>query len=114
MRKVYQKLAYTIMIAAFTWLVIGDLVNMHMKIIYKKDLCAHNTLFTKTVSKDKSSFKIFAKKINPTNTTLGFISSNSSIQSFLPFTEYKLYEDIYSNIISPYTLTTKLRGPPSF
>ena len=101
------------MIIAFAWVVIGDLVNMHMKIIYEKDLSAHNTLYTKTISKDKSSYKTYVKKINPINSILGYVSSNSIIQCFLPVTEYRLSEEIYSNIISSYTFIHKLRGPPS-
>lgn len=100
------------MITAFAWVVIGDLVNMHMKIIYEKDLYAHNTLYTKTISKDKSSYKTYVKKINPINSVSEFVLSKSLIQCFLPVFEFRLSVEIYSNIISTYFSINNLRGPP--
>jgi hypothetical protein len=62
MKRFYQKIIYAIMITSFTWVVIGDLVNMHMKLIYKKDLYNNSIVFVKTVKKEKSYKKNINKK----------------------------------------------------
>lgn len=112
-RTIYQKLAYTIMITAFAWVVMGDLVNMHIKLIYEKDLCAHSTLFTKTVSKDKSSHKASFKTINPYHTISCLLNSDGTIESVLPVLNIIFNKQIFFNTISLHNSTHPLRGPPS-
>lgn len=101
------------MIAAFAWVVIGDLVNMHMKIIYEKDLSAHNTLFTKTISKDKSSHKAAFKTINSSHSVSYFINPNGVEKFFIPIFDIDFCERVFYNKVSLLNSTCHLRGPPS-
>jgi len=106
MRKFYQKIAYTVMITAFTWVVIGDLVNMHMKLIYKKDLYAHSVVFVKTVKKDKANKNIITPQLSGVTNTDNF--------KFYPQLTFSLISiDKINNIAFEYIDISNLRGPPS-
>ena len=113
MRKIYQKAAYFIMITAFAWVVVGDLVNMHMKLIYHKDLSAHNNLFTKTVSKDKSSYKLTAKDISSANQFLAFINPCGLSEIILPISNIILSQKEFTTTNQTHHNRCNLRGPPT-
>ena len=112
MRRVLNKILLSTMIIAFMWVIIGDLVNMHMKLIYKKDLTKHNTYYTKSHKSDKKDY-LFGSKIlkkhndfnNPTNNNFNF---NIPI-SYLNLHKTEIV-NLYSNKLHSSLL---LRGPPS-
>jgi hypothetical protein len=108
MKRFYQKIIYAIMITSFTWVVIGDLVNMHMKLIYKKDLYNNSIVFVKTVKKEKSYKKILIKNIN-------VLSADTYNIKFFPkiicsFLIIKRFDNTTFNHFYLFSL----RGPPSY
>ena len=110
MNKTYRHTVLALMIASFMWVIIGDLVNMHMKIIYKKDLYSHNTFFIKTVKKDKKEYHITLKKTGVDY--LSGIIKTSDYNIHPVFLVVKLNEKINSNQNRILTGITGLRAPP--
>ncbi len=112
MRRVLNKILLSIMIIAFTWVIIGDLVNMHMKLIYKKDLNKHNTYYTKSHKSDKKDY-LFGSKIqkkakdfgNTANNTFNFNISVNYTNVFIAEILNLKTNKLHSSLL--------LRGPPS-
>ncbi len=107
------RLYFTTMIFAFLWVIIGDLVAMHIRVIAGVDLFGCHQPFAKT-HKEQKSFNIKNCK-----------SAGNSNFSDIPFnneskTELKLFcngifidfNTIVSFIIIEYSSQIFLRGPP--
>jgi len=113
MKNIFNKILFFTMIISFSWVIVGDLVNMHMKLIYKKDLTKHNIYYTKTHKSDKKSYLTNSKdykKIGK-NLNLFFYNYNSfniNIQYIKVF--YLTFKNNYS--LNKY-FSLFLRGPPS-
>ena len=56
------KLFFGAMIFAFLWVIIGDLVNMHIRVITGEDLYGHHQPYAKSNKTDKKAFKVKDKK----------------------------------------------------
>jgi len=84
-----HKLYLGLIIFSFVWVIIGDLVSMHMRVISHIDLQQHSPFANihKTVKKDskQKSYKYFDEGIN---FHLDFISLNDyTVNPFLNFIE---------------------------
>ena len=79
------RLYFSAMIFAFLWVIIGDLVNMHIHVITGKDLYGHHHPFAKTQKSEKKSFKVKGKSGNNNNSNTYALSFNfisEKIQNF--------------------------------
>ena len=56
------KIFLSVMIFAFLWVIIGDLVNMHVRVFTGKDLYGHHQPFAKAHKHDKNVFKVKTQK----------------------------------------------------
>ena len=65
------------MIASFVWVIFGDLVNLHMKLIYKLDGNANKALYVKSYNKHKDSQNYSLVKALKNHNNNGFIESFS-------------------------------------
>ena len=101
------------MVFAFMWVIIGDLVSMHIHIIYNKDI-AHHQPFTKTHKSDKKSFKVDSKKDSGFVKKLDYskILSISAQAKFLLRTKDLLYWFVPKLIACNNAKPSKGRAPP--
>jgi hypothetical protein len=112
MTKLYRYTVLPIMIASFVWVVFGDLVNLHMKLIYKFDVNANKSLYVKSFNKHKDNENYsLVKALNNSN---GFIDDNSEFNTYLSATEFN-----YNELLAPLNPVTShtnigLRAPPIF
>jgi len=115
MTKLYRYTVLPIMIASFVWVIFGDLVNLHMKLIYKFDVNANKSLYVKSFNKHKDNENYSLVKALKNNNSNGFIDDNNSeFNTYLTATEFKYNELIVS--LNPITSHTNigLRAPPIF
>ena len=101
------------MIFAFLWVIIGDLVSMHIRAICDNDIQQEQP-FSKTQKSDKKSYKVDGKKINKvsksTNSDLFF--SESVQATFLKNTKDFLYWFIPKLIADNNKQNHQGRAPP--
>ena len=101
------------MIFAFMWVIIGDLVSMHIQVIYGDDLVEHQP-FTKTDKSDKKSFKVDNKKAS--NAVKKFdtvkLYTKFAQEQFLQSTKDLLYWFVPKLIACNNSSPTKGRAPP--
>jgi hypothetical protein len=102
------------MIASFVWVIFGDLVNLHMKLIYKLDINANKSLYVKSFNKHKDNENYSFVKTLKKNSSNGFIDNNSEINILLPTTEFVYHKELISlySVISH--LNIALRAPPTY
>ena len=107
------KLFLASMVFAFMWVIIGDLVSMHIHIIYDKDI-AHHQPFTKTHKSDKHSFKVDSKKDSGFVKKIDFskILDTSAQAKFLQSTKGLLYWFVPKLIACNNPGASKGRAPP--
>ncbi len=111
MKSAYKNIIFYLMITSFLWVIIGDLVNMHVKLIYKKDLYANNIVFVKNVKKDKD-YHFFKVKNNFQK--LLFSINKVSLINTLNSSEYIFNETIISFSANRFYSLRKLRAPPYY
>jgi hypothetical protein len=110
-----QKLYFSAMIFAFTWMIIGDLVSFHLELILGDNQNHWHHPFAKTQKNDSKTYKVKSQKTDD--------SSKSGHSSFIGEKPYKLI--IHLNEVSIYNVNTRtllfdkiftlfLRGPPVF
>lgn len=111
MKGVLRKILLSTMIISFMWVIIGDLVNMHMKLIYKKDIYAHNTYYTKSHKSDKKNYKVSSKNLK--KISLDFANSTNLFSNInISYTEL-LFSEIENIKITNLHISLLLRGPPA-
>ncbi len=109
-----NKLFLSIMIFAFLWVIIGDLVNMHVRVITGKDLYGHHQPFSKTHKSNGKTFKVGSKKINKTtnNSIVNLFFSESIQATFLSHTKDFLYWFIPQLVAENSSKCSLGRAPP--
>ena len=112
MRRVLNKILLSTMIIAFMWVIIGDLVNMHMKLIYKKDLNKHNTYYTKSHKSDKKDYLFASKTLKKTNDFGNTANNSFNFKISVNYTNLYIAEIVNLNTNKHY-YSFSLRGPPS-
>ena len=112
MKRVINKILLSTMIITFMWVIIGDLVNMHMKLIYKKDLNKHNTYYTKSHKSDKKDYLISAKVVKDTKDFGNISNSIFNFNISVNFTNIYFVE-IVNFKTNNFHSSLFLRGPPS-
>jgi len=112
MRRVLNKILLSTMIIAFMWVIIGDLVNMHMKLIYKKDLYNHNTYYTKSHKSDKKDYLFGSKILKKTNDFSNTANNSFNFNLSVNYTNLFIAEIVNFNTNKHY-YSHSLRGPPS-
>jgi len=102
------------MIASFIWVIFGDLVNLHMKLIYKFDVNANKSLYVKSFNKHKDNENYsFVKALKNSNSN-GFIDDNSEFNICLTATDFN-YNKLFISLNSVTSHTNiGLRAPPIF
>lgn len=109
MRSILNKIIFISMITSFAWVVVGDLVNMHLKVIYKKDLYSHNVFYTKSNKLEKKS-KILNKSLSQ---DFDFIFPNSLKLNLLTPLIVSNKTICVEQIVLANKNIYKLRGPPT-
>ncbi len=102
------------MIFAFLWVIIGDLVNMHVRVITGKDLYGHHQPFSKTHKSNGKSYKVGSKKVEKT-TGGNFVSlflSEAIQAAFLSRTKDFLYWFIPKLVADNSSNLSLGRAPP--
>ncbi len=112
MKRVLNKILLSTMIIAFMWVIIGDLVNMHMKLIYKKDLNKHNTYYTKSHKSDKKDYLFASKTLKDTNDFGNTANNSFNFNISVNYTNLFFAEIVNFNKNKLYS-SLLLRGPPS-
>ena len=112
-RTTKYRLFLSTMIFAFMWVIIGDLVSMHIQVIYGDDIVEHQP-FTKTEKSDKKSFKVDNKKAPDTVQKIDFSKafSKSAQEQFLESTKDLLYWFVPKLIACNNSGPSKGRAPP--
>jgi len=108
------KLFLSAMIFAFLWVIIGDLVNMHVRVITGKDLYGHHQPFSKTHKPDKKTFKVKGKKSSDNSNSFDFSffsEETSSIFNYRKATDF-LYWFVPKFIASTNSKSDYGRAPP--
>ena len=113
-KSIKQKLFFSAMIMAFLWVIIGDLVSIHLNVIYGETKSDWHQPLAKTQKTEKKTYKVGSHN-----------SSDYSKLLHLSFIGENIYTlRIVSTKIANYTINTKsfqtfesltyyLRGPPS-
>ncbi len=102
------------MITAFVWVIFGDLVNLHMRLIYKLDINANKSLYVKSFTKHKDNHNYSLVKALKNHHNIGFIDYSLNNKFNINSNEFN-YTDIQIslNTIRPHT-NIGLRAPPIF
>jgi len=79
------KLFFGAMIFAFLWVIIGDLVNMHVRAITGGDLYGHHQPYAKSNKTDKKSFQVKDKKSSNDGKSLDLSLFSEEISELLNF-----------------------------
>ncbi len=113
-KSIKQKLFFSAMIMAFLWVIIGDLVSIHLNVIYGDTKSDWHQPLAKTQKTEKKTYKVGSHN-----------SSDYSKLLHLSFIGENLFVlKVFSNKISHFTFdiqafrisedqTLFLRGPPS-
>jgi len=110
-----NRMYFTAMIFALMWVVIGDLVAMHIHVITGQDLYDCHQPYTKSKKADHKTFKIKTQKsIDFSNMGLAFSEFNSQIDKVY----FSLIEVFNVSIKTPFVSSRHLyscafRGPPA-
>ncbi len=107
------KIFLSVMILSFLWVIIGDLVAMHIKLIYDVDIQSQYP-FTKTQKTDSKTYKTQKNKSSDDNQILYLdffvISSNTSVNLYeFKNTNFKFISELKSKYKQNYILG---RSPP--
>ena len=113
MKRALNKILLSTMIIAFMWVIIGDLVNMHMKLIYKKDLTEHNTYYTKSHKSDKKDYLLSGKDIKKLNDFANTQDNSFNFKTSVSYYTLLITKTVNFNSNNLFT-SLLLRGPPSF
>lgn len=108
------KLFFGAMIFAFLWVIIGDLVNMHIRVITGDDLYGHHQPYAKSNKTDKKSFKVKDKKAGNDSKELdiNFLSDEvSDLFDYRKATDF-LYWFVPKLIASASHNSSQGRAPP--
>jgi len=112
-KTIKQKLFFSAMVLAFMWVITGDLVSIHLEVIFGKqvDSSWHHPL-AKTHKDDGATFKVKQHKSDSGNKHLDFTNE----AEYLPITLSK--ENLATSTLLQFTLhqyqqNLFLRGPPS-
>jgi hypothetical protein len=105
---------FAAMIFALMWVVIGDLVEMHIHVIYGQDLYDSHQPYTKSKKADHQAFKVKTQK------SLDFAKTGLAFSDFDSKTDkvYFALIDVFNSIIkTPFVsnrhlYTCAFRGPP--
>ena len=114
MTRFYRYIILPTMITAFAWVIFGDLVNLHIKLIYKLDINANKSLYVKSFNKHKDNENYSFVKALKKNGSNGFIDNNSEINIFLPTTEFIYHEELTASYSVISHLNIALRAPPTY
>ena len=101
------------MIFAFLWVIIGDLVSMHIRVICDSDIQQHQP-FSKTQKSDKKSFKVDSKKVakvTKSDNSILFLSESAQAR-FLRSTKDFLYWFVPKLIAQNDSSPSQGRAPP--
>lgn len=112
MKSVLNKILLLTMIIAFMWVIVGDLVNMHVKLIYKTDLNKHNTYYTKANKSEKKDYILSSKDFKKLDVFSNTSNNNFNFKIKLSFSEILITKTerlITNRLIS----SLLLRGPPT-
>jgi len=114
MTKLYRYTVLPIMIASFVWVIFGDLVNLHMKLIYKLDGNADKALYVKSYNKHKDNQNYSLVKALKNHNSNGFIESLSINKAFISSIDID-YNEIIIPLNPIISLTNiGLRAPPYY
>jgi hypothetical protein len=107
------RIFFSAMIFAFMWVIIGDLVSMHIKVIYGDDIQKHQP-FSKTDKSGKKDFKVkstktsnYSKKIDSSK-----FFTESAQATFLQNTKDFLYWFVPKLIAENNSTPSQGRAPP--
>ncbi|NOX84572.1 MAG: hypothetical protein GXO86_01185 [Chlorobi bacterium] len=110
----YQRVIYTFMAFAFFWLVMGDLITLHQKLIYGFDPFGQHQPFTKpNHSGNKSGKNEKAVKAKDNSHFCAFTGITNHVKIQPVFVDFIFGETlIVYNLVSTFS-SISLRAPPS-
>jgi hypothetical protein len=78
-KSIKNKFFFSVMLFAFSWVIIGDLISFHIEIIYGNKLYDWHQPYTKTQKTDSKTIKVkYGKKDNSSKSlSLSFIAAKS-------------------------------------
>jgi len=117
MNKNYQspkrRLFFSIMMATFMWVVLGDLVSMHIELIFGQNINWHHP-FAKTQKNDGKTFKVKPeKKADHSGSQFKALASKQKIKVSSTGSHYHLFAFELKLKSQKYCSGSHLRGPPS-
>ena len=114
MTKIYKYTVLPIMIFTFVWVIFGDLVNLHMKLIYKLNTNTNEILYVKSFHKQKNDNNYSLYKIVDNHHNNGFFCDFTDLSFSIH--EIDLANSQFCSITKPYIFLgcIGLRAPPSF
>ena len=112
MTRIFRYTVLPIMLFAFVWVIFGDLVNLHMKLIFKLDINANKTLYVKTFKKHKDDQNYHLEKALNNHNNNGFAEINTEISYFTNIENFDISElDCFVNPNISHS-NFGLRAPP--
>ena len=108
-----RKLFFSIMMAAFMWVVLGDLVSMHIELIFGKNVNWHHP-FAKTQKNDGKTFKVKSeKKAGHSTSHHDALVSKQKTGTGVSGSGLHLFVFELKSKSQKYCSDNHLRGPPS-
>lgn len=113
-KTIKQKLFFSTMVLAFMWVIIGDLVTIHLEVYFGKKIntCWHNPL-AKTHKDDNSTFKVKNHKSDSQSKHLDF-DNETWVLSLFQSVGISINSIAHYFTAHPQPQRIFLRGPPSF
>lgn len=104
------------MIFAFFWLIIGDLITLHQKVIYGFDPFNHHIPYAKTSNSPVKIKTDKGTKIDKSKDQFhfdAFISSETGFRSVLNVSEIELVNTYLGRVAQSFHTVVSLRAPPA-
>jgi len=113
-KSIKQKLFFSAMVLAFMWVIIGDLVAIHLELIYGNKNSNWHQPYTKTHKDDQQTYKVKTQKTDGSSKVKhhSFISSSTS-KTHIALQDYHYYNINTQLLHSQHLGLRYLRGPPS-
>jgi hypothetical protein len=112
-RSVKKKIFFGILFFAFSWVVIGDLVQFHLDLIYGKNTSDWHQPFTKAEKSNVHTFKVKEKVKDGSQKVKGLFCHVVDELNFFPAGNRIFFRLTRSFLQIFYFLPYFLRGPPA-
>ncbi|MCK5857002.1 MAG: hypothetical protein KAG64_05900 [Bacteroidales bacterium] len=114
-KTIKQKLFFSTMILAFMWVVVGDLISIHLDVIFDEQVDSNwHHPFAKTHKDDGKTYKVKSHKIDSASKSNHFAFVGNKYSELIKVSSTFNYYQNYCNLLSfqKYNIPL-LRGPPS-